>query len=81
MDAEGSGEVKVGADSFQLKRKSKSVKPGKTVTLKLKPKGKKAKRKIVKAIKNGDKPKAKVDVKLTDKLGNELSDTVNVKLK
>ena len=50
-------------------------------TLKLKPKRKSDERKIVKALKRGDKVKAKVTVTVTDAAGNEASKKLDVKLK
>ena len=48
---------------------------------KLKPKSKKAKRKLIKLVKNGAKATAKIIVTLTDTAGNETSANVTVKLK
>jgi C4-type Zn-finger protein len=49
--------------------------------LKLKPKGKKAKKKLLKLVKKGAKAKAKITVTLTDLAGNSTSEKVVVKLK
>jgi hypothetical protein len=51
------------------------------VTLKLKPRGKKNKRKLVKLVKRGARAKAQIKVTLTDLAGNSTSGKLVVKLK
>ena len=54
---------------------------GKSKTLKLKPKRSKDSKKIAKALKKGKKAKAKLTVKLTDGVGNVVTEKLGVKLK
>ena len=68
LTAKASGEIKVNP-TYKLRPKKVQVAAGKTKTLRLKPK-KKAARKIATALKRGEKAKAKVTVKLTDRAGN-----------
>ena len=65
LTAKASGEIKVNP-TYKLRPKKVQVAAGKSKTLKLKPK-KKAARKIATALKRGEKAKAKVTVKLTDR--------------
>ena len=68
--------------TFKLNKASKAVAGGDQVTLTLKQKGgKKKKRKLVKLVKKGAKAKAKITVTLTDLAGNTTSEKVVVKLK
>ncbi len=66
---------------FTLKLASKEVTAGGQVTLKLKPRGKKNKRKLLKLVKGGAKARAKITVTLTDPAGNSATERLVVKLK
>ena len=81
LRAEADGAVKVGKKSYKLKPTTKDVSSGNKTTLKLVPKKKMDKKKIVKALKKGNKARAKVTVKLTDEAGNKESEKLKVKLK
>ncbi len=81
LSATGSGKVKVGKKSYKLKPKTKSVSSGKSKNLKLAPKKSKDTKKIVKALKKGNRAKASVEVELSDQAGNEESQKLSVELK
>jgi hypothetical protein len=81
VDLLASGKVKAGKKSYGLKKaKADDVAAGKTKTLTLKPKGKKASGKIAEFLAGGKKAKATVDVSFTDNAGNADTDTVKVTL-
>ena len=71
----------MGKKSYKLKPKTRQVAAGKKKNLVLKPKKKSDAKKIVKALKQGTKAKAKLKVKLTDELGNTKIKKLSVKLK
>ncbi len=74
------GKVKVGKKSYPLaKQKSKESKT--STAFKLRPKGKKAKKKIAKYLKKGKKAKAKIKADFSDDSGNKATKRKNVKLK
>ncbi len=67
---------------FKLGKASGELVAGEIVTLKLKQKGgKKKKRKLVKLVKRGAEAKAKITITLTDLAGNSTSEKLVVKLK
>jgi virginiamycin B lyase len=78
LTARASGEIKVNP-TYKLKPKKTEVAAGKTKKLRLKPK-KKAARKIAQALKRGEKAKAKLTVKLTDRAGNSETEKLRVTL-
>ena len=83
VDLLASGKVKAGKKSYPLKdATANDVAAGATKTLTLKPKKKKANKKIVKFLTGGKKKKAKatVDVTFTDAAGNADTDRVKVTL-
>jgi len=73
--------IKVAKKSYKLKKQAKSISPGSSRNLKLKPKKSKDAKKIAKALKKGKKAKAMLTVKMTDDLGNEKSKKLSVKLR
>ena len=79
LTAKATGEIKVNP-TYELKPKKVRVAAGKSKTLKLRPKKTKAK-KIARALKRGEKAKAKVTVKLTDPAGNRETEKLRVRLK
>ncbi len=79
--AEGSGKIVVGKKTYKLADRSKDIKAGSEKTLKLKPKKSGHKRKIAKALAAKKKAKAKLEITLTDALGNVWVETPKVKLK
>lgn len=80
-DAAASGAIKTGKKSYPLKDASANDIPaGTTKSLTLKPKAKKASKKIAKFLAGGKKGKATVDVLLTDTGGNTATDQVKVTL-
>ena len=81
VDVLASGAVKAGKKSYPLKdAAADDVPAGQDVTLTLKPKAKKASKKIAKVLAAGKKGKATVEVGFTDNAGNAGSDTVKVTL-
>ena len=80
VTATGGGTVSIKKKTLMLKTVSANVGAGSTVTLKLKPVGKGAK-KIAKALGAGKKVKAKLDVTMTDSLGDTFESHPGVKLK
>ena len=66
---------------FKLRRLNKKLDEGVKKTLRLKPKRRSDERKIVKALKRGDRARAKLTVKLTDELGNSSRTKLRVKLR
>jgi len=81
VDAVASGSVKAGKKSYPLKKASGSAGGGETTTLTLKPKSKKAGKKIAKVLASGKKAKAKLSVLFTDGAGNEDTKTAKATLK
>ena len=81
LDAKGSGKVKVGKKSYELKKQAKSVSEGKSKNLKLRPKKSRDAKKIAKAVKKRKKATAKLTVRLTDEAGNKKTEKLSVKLK
>ena len=79
LTAKATGKIKVNP-TYKLKPKKVQVAAGKTKTLRLKPK-KRAARKIARALKRGEKAKAKLTVKLTDRAGNTETEKLRVRLK
>ena len=79
LTARASGKVKVNP-TYKLRPKKVQVAAGKTKTLRLKPKKAKAK-KIARALKRGEKAKAKLSVKLTDLAENSETERFTVRLK
>ena len=79
LTAKASGKIKVNP-TYKLRPKKVQVAAGKTKTLKLKPKKATAK-KIATALKRGEKAKAKLTVKLTDRAGNSETEKLRVRLK
>ena len=71
VTATGSGTVKLGKKKLALTKPKLDVAAGKGGTLKLKPKGKKATKKIAKALAQGEKAKASVQVTFVDAAGNQ----------
>jgi hypothetical protein len=69
------------AKSYKLKDVSKSLLAGAKKTLKLKPKKSKDKRKIAAALADHKKVKAKIEITITDDVGNEVVQKKTVKLK
>ena len=65
----------------KLKRVHKQLNGGGETTLKLRPKGKKANRKLKHALKHRAKAKAKIKLKITDAAGNSSTDRLKVTLK
>ena len=81
VDLLASGKVKVGKKSYKLKdKKADDVAAGDRAKLTLKPKSKKAKKKIAARAADGKKSKATVDVTFTDAAGNTDTDRVKVTL-
>ena len=80
LTAKATGKVKVNP-TYKLKPKTKNLSAGRKKTLKLKPKRKKDAKKIVRALKQGKKVRAKLKVKLTDEVGNKKIKKLKVKLK
>jgi hypothetical protein len=78
--ATASGIVKLGKKKLTLTKPKKSLDPGATAKLKLKPKGKRAAKKIGKALARGKKAKASVNVEFTDGAGNRDRESAKVKL-
>ena len=81
VDVLATGRVKAGKKSYGLKQATTDLTAGETETLTLKPKGKKATKKIVKFLKKGKKAKANLTAVFTDAAGNEVTDTAKAKLK
>ncbi len=81
LDAKATGKVKLANKSFKLRRKAKGVESGESKTLKLKPKKSKDAKRIARALKQGEKAKAKLKVKLIDGVGNKKTERLSVKLK
>ena len=79
LTAKASGKIKVNP-TYKLKPKTVELAAGETKTLKLKP-TKAAAKKIAEALKRGEKAKAKVKVKLTDRAGNSEIEKLRVRLK
>ena len=79
LTAKARGKIKVNP-TYKLKPKTVELATGETKTLKLKPKKSKAK-KIAAALKRGEKAKAKLSVKLTDRAGNRETEKLRVRLK
>ena len=79
LTAKASGEIKVNP-TYKLRPKKVRVAAGKTKTLRLKPTKAKAK-KIVAALKRGEKAKARLSVKLTGLAGNTETEKLRVRLK
>jgi len=66
---------------FKLREASKLIAAGETEILKLKQKGGKKRRKLVRLVRRGAKAKAKIKITLTDPAGNSSTEKVVVKLK
>ena len=79
LTAKASGEIKVNP-TYKVRPNEGQVAAGETKTLRLKPKKAKAK-KIARALKRGEKAKARVEVKLTDLAGNRETEKLRVRLK
>lgn len=79
LTAEAVGKVKVGKDSYLLKRRTTTVAAAGSLPLKLKPTRKDA-GEIADALTDGGKARAKVTVELEDAVGNLASETLKVKL-
>ena len=79
LTAKASGKVKVNP-TYKLRPKKVRLAARQTKTLRLKPK-KTAARRIAQALKRGEKAKAKVTVKLTDRAGNRETEKLRVRLK
>jgi hypothetical protein len=67
--------------TYELKPKTVEIAAGKTKTLKLKPKKKAQAKKIAKALDQGKKVIAKLEVKLTGQAGNSTTKKLNIRLK
>jgi hypothetical protein len=80
LEAKAGGKIKVNPN-YRLKPNSKRVAEGKKKILKLKPKKRKHRKKIARALRRGKKAKARLKVKLSDEAGNKEVATLNVKLK
>lgn len=81
VDLLAAGKVKAGKKSYALKSKAANDVPaGQDAKLTLKPKGKKAKKKIAARAAAGKKSKATVTVTFTDQVGNTATDKVKVTL-
>ena len=80
LTASAKGSIRVNP-KFKLRRLNKKLDEGVKKTLRLKPKRRSDERKIVKALKRGDRARAKLTVKLTDELGNSSLKKLRVKLK
>jgi catechol 2,3-dioxygenase-like lactoylglutathione lyase family enzyme len=80
LKAEASGRIKVNP-AYKLETRAKRVARGTRKTLKLKPKKKKQARRIARALKRGNRVRAKARVKLTDGAGNEKVEKFKVKMK
>ena len=78
--ASTSGTVKLGKKRLNLAVVTAGIEAGTTAKLKLKPKGKRATKKIAKALAKGKKAKASVTVAFTDTAGNGDQETTTVKL-
>jgi hypothetical protein len=80
VDVLASGKVKAGKKSYGLKKASAALESGTPKKLKLKPKSKKATKKIVKFLQGGKKAKASISVSFTDASGNSVTENAKVKL-
>ena len=67
--------------TFKLNKPEKAVAANEKATLKLKVKGKKNQKKLIKLVKKGAKAKAKIKWTLTDLAGNSTGGKLVVKLK
>jgi streptogramin lyase len=67
--------------AYRLRRRSVALEEGETRKLQLRPKSRRAGRKIARALKRGKKANTKVTVKLTDEAGNKKTTRLSVKLK
>lgn len=74
------GTVKLGKKKLPLTKPSDEVSANQTTTLKLKPAGKKAAKKIAKALARGKKAKVSVSVEFTDAAGNSDEESARVTL-
>jgi lysophospholipase L1-like esterase len=79
LTAEARGKIKLNP-TYKLKRKTAEVPSAHTKTLKLKPKRKTAKR-IIAALKRGERATAKLRMRLTDVAGNRETERLRVRLK
>ncbi|HUT77096.1 MAG TPA: right-handed parallel beta-helix repeat-containing protein, partial [Polyangia bacterium] len=77
----GKGKRKMKKKSFKLEDTSKDLAAGETKNLKLKPGGKKKRRKLKRAVKRAGKGKAEVTVTVTDQSGNSAKEKLSVKVK
>jgi archaellum component FlaF (FlaF/FlaG flagellin family) len=81
LSANASGQVMLERRSYKLKPKSKPVPADSARTLKLKPRKGRAADEIAGALNEGKRARAKVEVGLSDIIGNEKTEKLRVKLK
>ncbi len=81
VTAEVIGKVKAGGDSFKLKPTTKNIVAGDSSTVSLKPAKDRDARKIAGVLKAGKSAKATLEFDLSDGAGNQVTETLSVKLK
>lgn len=81
VDVLAKGKVKAGKKNYRLKKVATALAGGDSDKVVLKPKSKRANKKIVKFLAKGRKAKAKLKAVFTDAAGNQVTDTAKVKLK
>ena len=81
LSAKATGKVKLGRRSYKLKPKSADAAADEKKNLALAPRRSSDAKKIAKALKQGEKAKAKLTVTLTDELGNTKTQKLGAKLK